>query len=592
MTGAAADAVARVVVDSPLPQLDRLFDYRVPAALADAVAPGVRVRVPVRAQRRILDGFVVEVTATSSFEGALADLEEVVSPVSVLAPEVWALARRVADRAAGAASDVLRLAIPKRQVRVERAHAASPPVALPAVEPLPLTGYPEPLGDAIVAGARLVVHAAPRPLAWARTAVELASRVLADDRSALLVLPDARDIGRLLDVAAELLPAERIVRLDAEQPSAARYRAFLRARHETGLLLVGSRAAAYAPAANLGLTLVWDDGDPALREPHAPGVHAREVALLRQEQQGGALVLLTHSPSTDAQRLVELGWCREARPSGRVVPDVLPTALQTGADRIAEHARIPSSAWRLASDALRDGPVLVQVARPGEEAPGGSVRTAADLGRAFPNARVVVADAAHPIDRVGPESSLVIATRGAEPVAAGGYRAVLLLDGERMLARESLRVVEDCLRSWANATALAAPGARIALVGVGGRIGREFAAWRLAVLASAELADRRAARMPPAVRTATLIGRASAVEAAIAAAGISGDDVLAPVRLADDALRAIVRFDYRRGQEVAAALRTEILRHATGRRPRGGSAPTLRVRMDDQEPFLAPGDLG
>src|SRR6185436_6072340 len=68
----------------------------------------------------------------------------------------------------------------------------------------------------------------------------------------------------------------------------------------------------------------------------------------------------------------------------------------------------------------------------------------------------------------GPEPALVVATRGAEPIAAGGYRAVLLLDGERMLLRESLRVAEDCLRWWSNAAALAAPGATVHPARVGG----------------------------------------------------------------------------------------------------------------------------
>jgi len=583
--------VARVVLDSPLPQLDRLFDFEVPERLRDEVRPGVRVRVPVRAQRRIMDGYIAELVDETAYEGRLAEIEELVSPVAVLAPEVWELARRAADRAAGIAADVLRLAIPKRQVRAERAFlAAGPPTAAPIADAPPPSGYPAGLAEAVRDGARLVVEAIPRPLAWARTIVELAAPVLAADRTVLVVLPDARDVTRLLELAAARLPPERIVRLDAEQRAGERYRAFLRARHETGLLVIGNRAAAYAPAARLGLTVVWDDGDPALREPHAPGVHAREVALLRQEQQGGALVLLAHAPSTEAERLVELGWCRRVRPERGLTPDVLPTALQTSADRLAEQARIPSTAWRIASEAVREGPVLVQVARPGEEAPGGSVRTAADLGRAFPRARVIVADAAHPILEVGAEPALVIATRGAEPVAAGGYRAVLLLDGERMLARESLRVVEDCVRSWANAAALAAPGAKVLLVGVGGRIARDLAAWRPAAIAAAELAERRAARLPPAVRTATLLGEPRAVEAAIAAAGIAREDVIAPVQLTEGVIRSIVRFDYRRGAEVAAALRTELLRHAAGRRGRQGVP--LRVRFDDHEPFTELGDAG
>ena len=38
--------VARVLIDSPLPQLDRLFDYAIPPALRADAVPGVRVKVP------------------------------------------------------------------------------------------------------------------------------------------------------------------------------------------------------------------------------------------------------------------------------------------------------------------------------------------------------------------------------------------------------------------------------------------------------------------------------------------------------------------------------------------------------------------
>ncbi|WP_342418196.1 primosomal protein N' family DNA-binding protein [Rathayibacter sp. VKM Ac-2630] len=57
----ASDAVARVLLDSPLPQLDRLLDYAVPESLRSDVRPGVRVRVPLRTGGRIADAFVVEV---------------------------------------------------------------------------------------------------------------------------------------------------------------------------------------------------------------------------------------------------------------------------------------------------------------------------------------------------------------------------------------------------------------------------------------------------------------------------------------------------------------------------------------------------
>jgi primosomal protein N' (replication factor Y) len=96
-------AVARVLIDTPLPQLDHLFDYRIPDELRRLVRPGVRVRVPLRMAGRIADAFVVETAATSEVPGELSAIEALVSEQPVLTPEVYALARAVADRAAGSA---------------------------------------------------------------------------------------------------------------------------------------------------------------------------------------------------------------------------------------------------------------------------------------------------------------------------------------------------------------------------------------------------------------------------------------------------------------------------------------------------------
>ena len=80
----AATRYAHVVVDSRLPQLDRLFEYRVPPGLT-GVEPGVRVRVPLRGDR-LASGWVVETTDARVWEGEVADVEQVVSPVPVLQP--------------------------------------------------------------------------------------------------------------------------------------------------------------------------------------------------------------------------------------------------------------------------------------------------------------------------------------------------------------------------------------------------------------------------------------------------------------------------------------------------------------------------
>lgn len=659
----ATASIARVLLDSLLPQLDRLFDYRIPTELAETALPGVRVRVPLRSAGRVADGFIVERVSSVDYAGVLSELESVVSAVPVLTPEVYALARHAADRAAGNASDILRLAIPKRQVRIEKAWAAGKRDEPGEFTQTVVADYASaPLDEALVSGSRVAIEAIPRVVNvegqwvghWAVTMAALASRALGQG-SVILSVPDFRDQAQLDHALSAILPPSRILRLDARQTNPERYRAFLHCLDEGHRVIIGNRSVVYAPVSQLALIAMWDDADPLSAEPLSPYVHSRDAALIRQEQQGCALVFLSHSRSTEVERLVDIAWVESVAPVKRYRPRVIPTAHQDAKDHLSERARIPSSAWTLARNALEHGPVLIQVARPGyapqlvcdscdllarcarcdgplslrdaaatpscrlcgalagnwtcpacsgkklKTAGNGATRTAEDLGRAFPGVPVIIADGERAILEVPARPALIVATRGAEPIAAGGYRAVLLLDGERMLARESLRVAEDCVRSWANAIALAADGADCVLVGVGGDIATALTQWRLADFARGELLGRRQLRFPPAVRVATVSGDATSVASALEALPEhSGVDVLGPVDVQPGTVRAIVRFDYARGADIAGALRSQVIRNAASRRkrmPSGGrsspptrtlstlSLPTLRVHFDDQQPF-------
>lgn len=594
--------VAQVVLDSPLPQLDHLFDYRVPDPLAGEVRPGVRVRVPLRVAGRSADGFIVATAADSRVPGRLSEVERVVSPVPVLTAPVWRLTRAVADRAAGSASDVLRIAVPKRQARVEQAWLAAGRDPGPG---LPVQAPPAGIVADLLGGARLAEEAPPGLVAssagevagWAARLAGIAEGVVFAGASVVLAVPDRRDLDQLDALLAAGPAAASVLRLDAGRTPAARYRAHLAALGTHPRILLGNRSAVYAPAERLGAVLVWDEADAFHREPLAPGASTRDVALLRQEQSGCGVLFAAHARSSAVQRLVAVGWLR-ALPAPRPIPNVILTP-----DDVPGR-RIPSAAFRDVQRGVLAGPVLVQVARPGDAAltalrtgadpvPIDAGRTAHELGRAFPGVKVVLADGDHVLDTIDAEPALVIATRGAEPRAAGGYRAVLLLDGRRMLARESLWVAEDCLRWWANAAALAAPHAPVHLVGVTGDVATALATWRSADFAARQLADRRILRFPPAVRLAAVSGARPLADALVAELGAAG---ASEVGRADDpdGVRVVVRFDYAAGGDIAGITRAALIRAATTRRPgrpAGRSAirpaPTLRVRLDVPEPFPA-----
>ena len=78
--------VGQVRVESPLPHLDRVFDYGVPESLDKAAQPGVRVRV--RFAGRLLNGLIVGRSQESSVEASLRPIERVLSPEQVLTDEV------------------------------------------------------------------------------------------------------------------------------------------------------------------------------------------------------------------------------------------------------------------------------------------------------------------------------------------------------------------------------------------------------------------------------------------------------------------------------------------------------------------------
>ena len=276
MTSATDLPVARVVVDSPLPHLDRLFDYAVPVELDEAAQPGVRVKV--RFSGRLIAGFLIERAAATGHEGRLSPLASVVSPEPVLTPEVARLARAVADRYAGTLTDVLRLAVPPRHARVEKAVVTALPVPDLPVAPGALASYDNgaELREALAAGKgphAVWTVAAGRD--WAGDIADAARATLDGGRGTVVVVPDARDVARVDAALTVALGPGRHTALTADLGPAERYRRFLAVSRGLVQVVVGTRATAFAPVRDLGLAVVWDDGDDLHAEPRAPYPHVR-----------------------------------------------------------------------------------------------------------------------------------------------------------------------------------------------------------------------------------------------------------------------------------------------------------------------------
>ncbi len=523
--------VARVALDVSLAHLDHPFDYAVTAEQDLLAVPGARVRA--RFAGRLRDGFVLERLAASEHDGALTPLHKVTSAEPVLSPEVAALIRAVADHYAGTFADVMRLAIPPRHAATERAVRSEPPPA-PETDSetgslvAPILDYPSGAGflDALRGGlapraAWQLIPSADRLGDWAAGLAGAARACVDGGRGAILVVPDNRDLERLAEECKTWLGTGHFAILTAEAGPSARYRAFLAALRGDVPVVIGTRAAAFAPVGKLGLVALWDDGDDLLAEQRAPYPHARDVLALRAAQAGSGVLFAGYGRTAEVQQWVDRGWLHDlSAPRAEMRHRAPLTRVSVDSDRslardpAARQARLPHEVFELMRAALPQGPVLVQVPRAGylvalvcqdcreparclrcegplnrrSGADGvlscswcarlqgewqcpicdgrrvrapvvGATRTAEELGRAFPQTPVRRSSGGHILDGLPLGSSIVVATPGAEPVADGGYAAAVLLDTQLLLLRQDLRASEEALRRWLNVTALVRSGA-------------------------------------------------------------------------------------------------------------------------------------
>ncbi|MFV8311560.1 primosomal protein N' [Mycobacteroides chelonae] len=370
------EPVARVLPLLTVPHLDREFDYLVSAEQSDDAQPGVRVRV--RFHGRLVDAILLERRSESDHAGKLGWLDRVVSPTRVLTPDVRRLVDAVAARYAGTRADVLRLALPPRHARAEKETrpAAADDFEPPAVDGSGWARYQrgERFLEALSQGraARAVWQALPGE-AWCTRLAEAAVAASGTGRGVLAVVPDQRDIDALSAECVKHIGAPRVIALSAELGPAERYRRWLAVLRGDATVVIGTRAAVFAPVANLGLVMVWDDGDDNLAEPRSPYPHAREVAMLRAHQLRCAAVIGGYARTAESQALVESRWAHDlvaARPVVRRACARISALDDSGyaqeRDPAARSARLPMVALTAARDALKRGhSVLVQVPRRG-----------------------------------------------------------------------------------------------------------------------------------------------------------------------------------------------------------------------------------
>ena len=363
--------VARVLVDAPGGGWDPLYDYEIPEKLSNKVLAGCRVRVPFRHGR--VEGFVVERRESTHIRSGLRPIDAVISELPVLSPSVLKLCCAVADRYVAPLIHAVRIAVPARHARAERAvRELSTPL-------FPIWSEPEigewecyEGGESVLTQIRegSCVRAGVT-LAPAHSAIELllpiVRMMLSQNRGTLILAPSTGAASALAKEFELALAGEPISLYSSEMSHEDRYRAFIGATLGRTRVLIGTRSAAFVPVPNLGAVCVLDSLHSAFQERRSPYCRAGEVLLARSDLENCSFFSFDRGPAlwlmgrTDFPQIVRIRTKAAVR--RLLIPQI--ALAQDAAFEGAPWARMPDIAFRTIREGLTRGDVLIQVPHAG-----------------------------------------------------------------------------------------------------------------------------------------------------------------------------------------------------------------------------------
>ena len=263
-----APSIARVLPD--VTGLDKEFDYLIPEKLADRLAVGSIVRVSLHGRR--VRGWVTAIDADTSIERSR--LQPILTWSSAgPSAELIDVARWASVRwAAGRLRPFLVTASPPRNVR-----------SLPSST---YTNRRDDVAGAVAEHARDLLRRGGGVLLVPPTASPIdAITTAAGTGPTLVVMPT---VARAETMAAALERRGLSVAIVPEQWS----------RSAAGVdVVIGARAAAWAPCPGMRAAVVIDEHDETLQEERSPTWHARDVVIERARRAGVPVIATSPCPS-------------------------------------------------------------------------------------------------------------------------------------------------------------------------------------------------------------------------------------------------------------------------------------------------------
>jgi len=534
--------VASVLVDTPVSSLEGIYDYLVPETFDESAVTGTKVLVEFGSGKA--EGLVVGRKDKSDQTQKLKSILDLTSPSGMVSETVISHIEMVRNRFGGSFWAVLNSAVPSRVAKEEKLIKSDASIneasSFDSPELRELIGRAD-FGQ-LLSKQRLKwginFPIATDPNWFLLEIVKLRAQV----SQILLIVPDEKDVSTL---SAELGNhfGDQFIELGSHLSKSLRYRNFLKTRYMNPKVIISTRSGAFAPLEKNATVIVLSDLDSSHYELHSPGWNSRDVTLLRDHFT--SLIFISPSHSLEIARLIEIGWLekklykqkntqrfltnengnsyvssiKKGIPNGNVLVSVSEKGYANlflcskcrntancecgGKLQIDGSKKIPKcylcqteyKNWKC-SFCSDNRPFVIAK---------GIERTAEEIGRAIPKIAILVSSGNKQISSVPSGRHIVVSTAGSEP--NGVYSSVVMLDGEKIFNRPSLRAEELAKFHWFSLLSKASNSAEIflSLPNHHPSVQCLLRGDSLANVAS-ELNSRDKAKLPPFYRVAVVIG--------------------------------------------------------------------------------------
>ena len=534
--------VASVLVDTPVSSLEGIYDYLVPEIFDESAVTGTKVLVEFGSGKA--EGLVVGRKDKSDQTQNLKSILDLTSPSGMVSETIISHIEMVRNRFGGSFWAVLNSAVPSRIAKEEK-HIKSN-ASISEASSFDSPGLRDLIGRAdfgqLLSKQRLKwginFPIATDPNWFLLEIVKLRAQV----SQILLIVPDEKDVSTL---SAELGNhfGDQFIELGSHLSKSLRYRNFLKTRYMTPKVIISTRSGAFAPLEKNATVIVLSDLDSSHYELHSPGWNTRDVTLLRDHLT--SLIFISPSHSLEIARLIEIGWLEKklykqkntqrflTNENGNSYVSSIKKGISNGSVLVSVSEKGYANLFlcskcrntancecggKLQIDGSKKIPkcYLCQIEyknwkcsfcadnRPFVIAKG-IERTAEEIGRAIPKIAILVSSGNKQISSVPSGRHIVISTAGSEP--NGVYSSVVMLDGEKIFNRPSLRAEELAKFHWFSLLSKASNSAEIflSLPNHHPSVQCLLRGDSLANVAS-ELNSRDKAKLPPYYRVAVVIG--------------------------------------------------------------------------------------